>query len=420
MLPNPPPARGRGLNAYKICAILSSMARKILHLDLDAFFCAVEEQYNPELRGKAFAVGGRPDQRGVVASCSYAARQFGVHSAMPMGRAMRMCPGLIVVPSRYGAYQEMSRQVMVILHNLTPLVEQISIDEAFLDVTELSQAGEVTAKELQQRIKTELNLPCSLGIASNKLVAKIANNIGKASVKTDNTPNAITVIEPGQETKFLAPLPIRELWGVGPKTAERLTKMGIHTIGDIADWSEIDLARRFGKLGYDLSKRSKGIDTRPVETEHETKSISQETTFARDIGAERHLKQTLRRLSDQVGHRLRKSELSGTTIKLKIRWTDFTTLTRQTTLSHTTDLDSEIFETVLQLFEQVWPPGKRVRLLGVGVSNFEAPSRQLGLWDTQFEPTQKLQSTLDEIKHKFGDKAVRRGNQLKKRKSEKD
>lgn len=388
------------------------MTRKILHLDLDAFFCAVEEQRDPSLRGKAFAVGGRPNERGVVASCSYAARRYGIHSAMPMARAVRLCPNLIIVPSRHGIYQAVSRRVMKVLHNLTPLIEQLSIDEAFLDVTEIPQPAEQIARQLQAQIRDELQLPCSIGVAGNKLVAKIANNIGKAAAKTDDTPNAITVVPPGQEAAFLAPLPVKELWGVGPKTAESLAQIGLHTIGDIAAWSEVDLARRFGKLGHDLGRRAKGIDTRPVETEHEAKSISQETTFARDIGDEAMLHQTLRRLSEQVGRRLRKSELYGSTIKLKLRWTDFTTLTRQITLNQPTNLDNEIYEVVLHLFEQTWLPGKRVRLLGVGVSNFETPARQLSLWDVDFEEDQRLQSTLDELRERFGSNAVKRGDQL--------
>ncbi len=398
------------------------MSRKILHFDLDAFFCAVEEQRDPTLKGRPFAVGGQPNQRGVVASCSYAARRFGIRSAMPMARAVNRCPDLIIVPSRHKAYQAASRRVMAVLNDLTPLVEQLSIDEAFLDVTELPESGEFIARQLQTTVQNDLDLPCSLGVATNKLVAKIANNIGKASAgstgtaRSGDTPNAITVIQGGQEAAFLASLPVKELWGVGPKTEARLAEMGLYTIGDIARRSESDLVRRFGKLGHDLAKRAKGIDDRPVETEHEAKSISQEITFAQDISDERVLQQTLRRLSEQVGHRLRKSELSGTTIRLKIRWSDFTTLTRQVTLDRPTNLDTEIYTAITQLFEQVWPPGKRVRLLGVGVANFETPARQLGLWETNFESDKRLQSTLDELKDKFGDKAILRGSQLKGKK----
>jgi DNA polymerase-4 len=390
------------------------MSRKVLHLDLDAFFCAVEAKRNPDLQGKPFAVGGQPDQRGVVASCSYAARQFGIRSAMPMARAIKQCPDLIIVPSHYKAYQDASRQVMDRLHNLTPLVEQISIDEAFLDVSDLPEPGEVVARNLQATINNELGLPCSLGVASNKLVAKIANNIGKASVKTDKPPNTIKVVPPGQEATFLTPLPVRELWGVGPKTAEQLAQLGIHTIGDLARWPETDLGQRFGKLGHDLARRASGIDDRPVETEHEAKSISQETTFARDIDDGDQLCQCLRQLSEKVGRRLRKKNLSGTRVKIKLRWADFTTLTRQMTLDHPTNLDSEIHTAAEQLFERTWPPGKRVRLVGVGVSGFEPLAYQLGLWEAgDAEQDYRLQTTLDELRDRFGDEAIQRGSQLK-------
>ncbi len=391
------------------------MPRKILHLDLDAFFCAVEEQRDPTLRGKPFAVGGKPDERGVVASCSYAARKFGIHSAMPMSRAVKLCPQLIIVPSQHGRYSQVSKQVMQRLHNLSPLVEQLSIDEAFLDVSDLQAPAKTLARQLQTTIKNELGLPCSLGVATNKLVAKIANNIGKASARpaAGGTPNAVTVVPPGQEAAFLAPLPVKELWGVGPKMAAQLEAMGLKTIGDVAAWPDADLERRFGKHGRDIARRAKGIDTRPVETERDTKSVSQETTFARDIFDEEQLKQTLRKLSEQVGYRLRKADLSGTTVRLKIRWADFTTHTRQVTLPNPTNLDKEIYAAIEQLFENVWPPGKRVRLLGVGVSNFETPARQLGLWEEQGHQTdQKLQETLDEIRTKFGKNAVQRGSQL--------
>jgi DNA polymerase-4 len=388
------------------------MPRKILHLDLDAFFCAVEEQRDPGLRGKPFAVGGRPDQRGVVASCSYAARKFGIRSAMPMARAVRLCPELIIVPSHFKAYRAASREVMARLHALTPLVEQLSIDEAFLDVSDLPEAGEALARRLQATIRTELGLPCSLGAATNKLVAKIANNIGKTQARREGPPNAIRVVAPGQEAAFLAPLPVDELWGVGPKTAERLAQLGLRAIGDIARRSEADLVRRFGKHGHDLARRSRGLDDRPVETEHEAKSISQETTFAKDISDGELLRRVLRQQAESVGRRLRKSNLSATTVKIKLRWADFTTLARQLTLDHPTNLDRDIVEAAHHLFEQTWPPGKRVRLVGVGVSGFETPAFQLSLWDPAPETGPSLQSTLDDLRQRFGDEAIRRGSEL--------
>ncbi len=211
------------------------MPHKIMHLDLDAFFCAVEEQRDASLVGKPFAVGGKPSERGVVASCSYAARQSGVHSAMPMARAVKLCPGLLVVPARHGVYSAVSRQVMARLHNLTGLVEQISIDEAFMDVSDLPEPGLVLAQRLQATIREELSLPCSIGVATNKLVAKMATDVGKASRRGGQPPNAIQVVPPGQEAAFLAPLPIQALWGVGPKTAARLNELGVRTVGDLAN-----------------------------------------------------------------------------------------------------------------------------------------------------------------------------------------
>lgn len=386
--------------------------RKILHLDLDAFFCAVEELQDPGLRGLAFAVGGKPDQRGVVSSCSYAARRFGVRSALPMSQAVRMCPNLLIRPPQFKAYRAASEQVMARLNNLTPFVEQISIDEAFLDVTMLPENAEIIARRLQAQINSELGLPCSLGVASNKLVAKIANNIGKDRAGKDAPPNAIMVIPPGTEAEFLAPLGTRELWGVGPKTAEQLAKLGIKTIGDIARYPENRLIRQFGKHGEELAQRSKGIDTRPVETESETKSVSKETTFNQDLRDAEILKRTLRGLSDGVGRQLRKNGLSGTTVKIKLRWSDFTTLTRQVTLPYPTQHDNEIYEAALELFKRTWS-GRAVRLIGVGVSGFEGGAFQTGLWDAPL-PKQdtRLESVLDTLRDRFGESVVKRGSDL--------
>jgi DNA polymerase IV len=393
------------------------MTRKILHLDLDAFFCAVEEQRDPGLRGQPFAVGGRPDQRGVVASCSYAARRFGVHSAMPMSQAVKLCPKLIIVPQNHKAYRAMSQRVMDCLYDLTPLVEQISIDEAFLDVTELSESGEAIARLVQNTINTKLALPCSIGVATNKLVAKIANNVGKASTQKDGPPNAILVVPPGEEAAFLAPLPVRELWGVGPKTAEQLAALDIKTIGDIAKWPPADLARRFGKNGADLSQRARGQDDRSIETERETKSVSSETTFTRDVITRETLRRTIHELSEGVGHRLRELGLRGSTVKIKLRWSNFATLTRQVTLSGPTNQDIEIYTAAMQLFEKAWPAGRPVRLIGVGVSGFEPQQRQLSLLGYQAaEPEpEELKSVLDNLREKFGDQAVQRGSDLKSR-----
>lgn len=401
--------------------------RKILHLDLDAFFCAVEEQRDPTLRGKAFAVGGRPESRGVVASCSYPARQLGIRSAMPMMQAVRRCPHLIIVPANHSAYGETSRKVMRLLRDLTPLVEQISIDEAFLDVTDLDGTGEEIARRLQQSIRRDLDLPCSLGVATNKLVAKIANNVGKSQGRKANQgaapPNAIQVVAPDEEAEFLSPLPCEELWGVGPKTAHELRGLGLHTIGDIARWPPSALADRFGKLGQSLSKRARGIDKRPVETERESKSVSQETTFARDVSDGTKLRQTLRRQSEGISASLRRQNLAGVTIKLKIRWSDFTTLSRQITQAEPTNDPDRIYEAACSLFERVWPDREPVRLVGVGVSGFAEPTaHQMSLWELEeiirdeerkSEQEKRLDQALAELRRRFGKRAVRKASDLK-------
>jgi DNA polymerase-4 len=392
------------------------MARTILHIDLDAFFCAVEENQNPSLRRKAFAVGGKPDERGVVASCSYAARRTGVRSAMPMAKALKLSPRLIIVPSRHHLYSEVSRQVMGILREQTPFVEQISIDEAFLDISDLRDQPEPFARGLQKRIRDELHLPCSIGIAPNKLLAKLATEVGKAlalqRIKAqglNEPPNAVTAVGAGEEAAFLHPLPVDMLWGVGPKTSARLTELGIYTIGDLAKWPEMELIRLFGENGRDLARHSKGIDDRPVVTEHETKSISQEITFSKDVRDDKVLEATVREQAVEVARQLRKNNLAGKTIKLKIRWPDFTTLTRQTTLNDPTDQDDVITKTALELLSAVRKPNQAVRLIGVGVSGLGAPIRQLGLWDMDVERSRRLQQAMDTLNEKYGRDIIHKG-----------
>src|SRR6266542_6316431 len=393
--------------------------RTIMHLDLDAFFCAVEEQRDPTLRGRPFAVGGRPESRGVVSSASYAARQFGVRSAMQMARAVRLCPDLLIVPPNFSAYRAASRQVMERLHALTPLVEQISIDEAFLDVTALGEPGETLAARLQATIRDDLTLSCSLGVASNKLLAKIATDVGKSLVRSGKMPQAICVVPPGDEAAFLAPLPATALWGVGQKTAEKLSELGMHTTGDIATWPAADLARRFGQHGDDLARRARGIDDRPIVTERATKSISQETTCARDVTDRAKLERTLREQAREIAQKLRREDLMGTTVKLKIRWPDFTTPTRQLTLPQPTDEPEVISEAALRLFGQIWTSEQAVRLIGVRVSGLGSPPRQLSLWDVPPAPTpeqlarqQRVEAALAAIQARFGVGAIRRASEL--------
>lgn len=334
-----------------------------------------------------------------------------------MSQAIRLSQGLIIVPARHRLYSEVSSQVMEILHNVTGLVEQISIDEAFLDISDIREEPERLARGLQTRIREELQLPCSIGIASNKMVAKIATEVGKAialkRIKAQGLaepPNAVTVVGHGEEAQFLNPLPADMLWGVGPKTSKRLSELGIHTIGDIAKWPENEMIRLFGENGRELSRHSRGIDDRVIETERATKSISQEITFSRDVRDDKLLQKTLIEMSAEVAKQLRKNNLAGKTVKLKIRWPDFTTLTRQTTLTNPTDQEDDIAQAALALIKAVRKPNQPVRLIGVGVSGLGAPIRQLGLWDVESEKSRKLQDAVDALHEKYGRDVIRKGD----------
>ncbi len=389
--------------------------RKIIHIDLDAFFCSVEELRHPELRGKPFAVGGSASGRGVIASCSYAARAFGITSAMPSSQALRRCPQLVLLHGDHAAYSEASDQVMAILEKLTARIDQISIDEAFLDVSDLPQTGLEIAQNIQQAVHRETKLPCSLGIASNKLLAKIATNQGKAAHRGSTPPNAILEVPPGSEAKFLAPLPVRSLWGVGPKTADRLGEMGFHTIGELARQPERDLIRLFGKYGHDLWRHANGQDDSPVEPEHTIKSISSETTFERDISDPRRLRQTMQELAEQVGRRLRKQGMDAGTVRIKVRWPDFSTQTRQVSLRQATSEDSVIMAAAWDLLEKAWDRTRPIRLIGVGVSGLTQGVRQLSLWETPAEKERKLLDAMDELKERYGKRVIQKGNSLKKK-----
>ena len=383
--------------------------RVILHLDLDAFFCSVEEIKDPGLRGKAFAVGGSPSGRGVVTSCSYPARKMGVRSAMPAAKALQLCPNLILVSRNHRDYGRYSKLVMERLARYTDQVEQISIDEAFLDITDLGSSPRAIGAELQKTILEELSLPNSVGIASNKLLAKIANDVGKKAHKGQGPPNAITIVPAGEERSFLAPLPVDMLSGVGPKTRERLERFNIRTIGDLANYPDVELANKFGKHGYDLSLRAKGIDKRGIVTQRGIKSVSNERTFGKDLGRKSEVLKYINKLADQVSKRLIKKDLRGKTIQIKLRWSDFTTLTRQTTLPQTTNEYRVIQKTSEELLDQVWQEDRKVRLIGVGVHNLDTEAHQLGLWDTDYQRNIKLQETLKDLKGKYGDNVISRG-----------
>ena len=389
------------------------MERKILHLDLDAFFCSVEQLLDPKLKGKPFAVGGNPQGRGVVSSCSYTARKFGVHSAMPMARALSLCPELIVFHHRHGLYGEYSNKVMDILRSYTPLFQQVSIDEAFLDVSDLPKPAGVIAREIQERVDREVHLPCSLGVATNKLVAKVANDLGKSQVKSGQAPRQVTIVPPGEEAAFLAPLDIQALWGIGPKTSQKLHGQGIHTIGQLAALSIAELEAYFGNNALEMHARALGIDSSPVRPEREVKSVSNEVTFTKDTTDSEMLKQMLRALADKVGYRLRQAGLAGSVVQIKLRYSDFETLTRQTALPQPTNLDDEIYAAAEQLFEANIIPTRAVRLIGIGVSRLNPPYRQLSLWDDDQTEKEKLANAIDQLKEKYGQDVIKRASMMK-------
>jgi DNA polymerase IV len=384
------------------------MRRVIFHVDLDAFFCSVEELRDAALRGKPFIVGGSPQGRGVVCSASYPARAFGVRNAMPTAQALRLCPGLIVVPVHRGEYSEYSHRVMAMLRDYSRSFEQISIDEAFLDVTGLRDAPRPLALEVQARIRSEFNLPASIGVATGKLVAKIASGHAK--------PNGVLVVGEGDEAAFLAPMPVDELWGVGKATAARLNALGIRTIGQLALSEPQRLRGVFGAHAEGAIRRAQGIDSSAVSEDQESRSISSERTFARDVAQRDVLRAVLLEMSDEVAERLRAEGLFARTVQLKLRWPDFTTLTRQSTLAVATQLGDEVFAEVEALWLSVWRPGLPVRLLGVGVSEFSHSPEQLSMFDyRQREQRVALAHVTDRLRAKYGDKIIGRASLRKAR-----
>lgn len=382
------------------------MAPTILLVDLDAFFCSVEEIYQPELRGKPFVVGGSPDGRGVVTSASYPARKFGVRSAMPTAQALRLCPGLIIARSTPGAYSKKSREVMAILRDAAPVVQQISIDEAYLDISDDPSPGEEVARRLQKKIMEECGLPTSWGVACNKLVAKIACDVGK--------PMGVLHVPAGEEADFLAPLPVRMLPGVGPKTGARLEAIKVRTIGDLASLPTEVLYNTFGERGRDLATSALGRDSRKVVEGREARTMSAERTFAKDVADLDMLEAALRELSERVGRRLRRTGIGGFTVRIKLRWPDFSTITRQMRLAQPTDQDAEIFSAARALFHKEWRPGRKIRLLGVGVAQLGEHPRQLELFDRQWQQDARLLKALDDIRARYGPQAVQRATRHKR------
>lgn len=380
-------------------------SRTIVHVDLDAFFAAVEQRDHPELRGRPVIVGGGPTDRGVVSAASYEARAFGVHSAMPLRTAAALCPNGVFLPVRGAVYAAVSREIMAILHRYTPLVEPVSIDEAFLDVTAslaLFGPGEAIARQLKAAIRAETGLTASVGVATSKLVAKIASDLRK--------PDGLVVVPPGEEAAFLAPLPVERLWGVGPRTAAVLRECGVQTIGDLVALPDALLERRLGRHGPVLRLRALGIDPEPVVPRRPPKSISHEHTFDVDTADPEVIEATLLALAEGVAGRLRASGARAGTVAVKIRDARFRTITRQVRLAEPTDLAESIWRAALEL---VRPEvrGVRVRLLGIAAEHLETAT-QLGLFDASLERRRRLERAADELRRRFGRRAVIRARLL--------
>lgn len=380
--------------------------RAVLHVDMDAFFAAVEQLDDPALRGRPVIVGGRPEARGVVSTASYEARVFGVRSAMPSATAARLCPDAVWVRPRFERYAEVARAVREIFLSETPLVEKASIDEAYLDVTP-GQSGEhpvAVAKRIQDAVG-RMGLSCSIGVASSKCVAKIASDREK--------PGGLVVVEPGTEAAFLAPLPVGALGGIGPAAQKRLARLGVATLGDLAALDPATARDALGAFGPVAVQRARGIDPRPVVVQRPVKSVSNEVTFEHDLARE-EAESRLSGLVEKVAARLRARGLACRTLTVKVRFADMTTRSAQATIEQPTDLGREMLPIAVDLFRKLAVPGLRVRLLGFGASGLCEPAVQMELFDdgvTDAARTreQSLARNLDEIRSRFGPSSVRRG-----------
>ncbi|HVQ75894.1 MAG TPA: DNA polymerase IV [Candidatus Binatia bacterium] len=386
-----------------------ALAGTVLHVDMDAFYAAIEQRDRPELRGRPVVVGALPGGRGVVSAASYEARPFGVRSAMPISRAVRLCPHAAYLPVDRDKYARVSREVMAILAEFTPLVEPMSIDEAFLDITESQRLfgdGPTVARQIKGRIRAELALTASVGVAANKFVAKVASDLGK--------PDGLVVVEAGAEAEFLAPLPVARLWGVGQATARLLEALGIRTIGQLAAWPDDALRRRLGNAGPALRALAIGHDERPVESWGAPKSMGAEETFETDHLDLALLETTLRRQAERVARELRAEGCLGRTVTLKIRFSDFTTLTRRHTGEPTQD-GLRIYRDACRLLDGV-PLRRSVRLIGLSVSGLAPTDRgQLSLLDPTALRRERLARALDRIEDRFGAGAVTPASLLARR-----
>ncbi len=383
------------------------ISRTIFHVDMDAFFVSVEELFDPSLKGKPVVVGGQRDERGVVSAASYAARKFGVHSAMPLRTAAKLCPQAIFVNGHPERYREYSAKVHEVLGHFSPLVEMASVDEAYLDMTgteRLHGRPLQAAQRLHDSMKSNTHLNCSIGIGTSRLIAKVSSAKAK--------PNGVFWVLPGREAKFLAPLAVGDIPGVGKVMEEKLHAIGIQKIGDLAKLDDRDLENRFGKWGLALAGKSRGEDAggwfdNEVGENVDPKSISHEHTFDEDTGDAERLQSTLMRLSEMVGRRLREGGYFARTLQLKLRYKDFTTITRAHSLDQPTQMDHHIFEQTRRLFFANWKPGAPVRLLGVQASNFESGPGQLDLLEPKRDERWKnALAAADHLRDKFGEAAI--------------
>jgi DNA polymerase-4 len=383
------------------------VTRHILHIDLDAFFVSVEQALAPQLHGKPVVVGGRPDRRGVVASASYQARAFGIRAGMPLAQAYRLCPEAIFLQGSFPAYRDASEKFMEILADFSPCLEPAGLDEAYLDITGCETHGmpRQLALRMKERVRKELKLVASVGIASCKVVAKIASDLGK--------PDGLVEVAAGQEKKFLAPLPVASLPGVGKKTEQALKAMGIKTISQLATLPLASVKNRLGVAGMMIHHYANGIDDRELEPVGEAKSISRETTFAEDTLDIVLLQGILRYLCERVGAELRQEGKHARTITLKLRYSDFETTTRRISSREATDADEVIFGGAVKLLDQALARKRKlVRLIGVGVSNLVGYGKQLNLLDSRLQRLAHLDKAIDRIRNKYGFTSIQTGRTL--------
>ena len=397
-----------GYRSQTCCIVSPIGSQMILHVDMDAFYASVEERDDPKLRGKPVIVGGTPEGRGVVAAANYVVRKFGVHSAMATAKALKLCPDAIVLRPRMDHYAQISHQIREIFHRYTPVVEPLSLDEAFLDATESVQlfgSVETIGRAIKLDIRNELNLVASVGVAPNKFLAKLASDMDK--------PDGFTVIELQSVESVLAPLSVARIWGVGKVTKQRFDRLDIQTIGQLRTLSLQQLQDEFGQNGEHFWQLARGIDNRAVIADREAKSISHETTFAEDTCDMDVLRAWLMELTEQVAHRLRSHEIQARTVHLKIRYSNFDTYTRARSVSSATNATNQLWAVASQLLNSELPDRPLcVRLLGMGVSNLQKkqPVQQSLFAEERDEKDARLDEVADQIRSRFGTTSLRRAS----------